>query len=149
MPGEDPRNAGEAVSGGRNDSSNRRFPLSGKRGWRQFVARLVGSTAILPVTTLATHAQEVSKEAISSIGTVEVIQLAVSVGVMGAALISAIVLIRERQRTAAENAQLRTRVADVNASLQRSEALLNLRDQRIVVWASENKKPEIIGSLPL
>jgi signal transduction histidine kinase len=149
MPGEDPRNAGKAVSGGRNDSSNRRFSLRGKRVWRQFAARLVGSTAILPVTTLVALAQEAPKKAIASIGTVEVIQLAVSVGVMGAALISAIVLIRERQRTAAENAQLRTRIADVNASLQRSEALLNLRDQRIVVWTSENKKPEIIGSLPL
>lgn len=149
MPGEDPRNAGKAVSGGRNDSSNRRLPLRGNRVWRRFAAWLVGSTAILPVTTLAVHAQEVSRKAIASIGTVEVIQLAVFVGVMGAALISAVALIRERQRTAAENAQLRARVADLNASLQRSEALLNLRDQRIVVWASENKKPEIIGSLPL
>ncbi len=149
MPGEDPHSAGAAVSGGPDDSINGRFPLRGKRAWRRWAAWLTGSAAILPLTTLVALAQEAPKKAIASIGTVEVIQLAVFVGVMGGALISAIVLIRERQRTAAENAQLRTRVADVNASLQRSEALLNLRDQRVVVWASENKKPEIIGSLPL
>ncbi|TIO28980.1 MAG: alkaline phosphatase, partial [Mesorhizobium sp.] len=65
------------------------------------------------------------------------------------ALVSAIFLIRERARTASQNVQLRARIADVNAALQRSEALLNLRDQRVVVWSSEIKKPELIGSLPL
>ncbi|TIW76562.1 MAG: alkaline phosphatase, partial [Mesorhizobium sp.] len=66
----------------------------------------------------------------------------------GTAFLSAIVLIRERARTSAENVELRSRVADVSAALRRSEALLNLRDQRVVVWASENKKPELIGTLP-
>ena len=63
--------------------------------------------------------------------------------------VSAIFLIRERARTSAQNVELRARIADVNAALQRSEALLNLRDQRVVVWASENKKPELIGTLPI
>ena len=75
-------------------------------------------------------------------------QAAVFAGVMGAALLSAIWLIRERGRTAAENVLLRARLADLNASLQRSEALLNLRDQRIVVWAGEKSKPEVVGALP-
>ncbi|KQZ82986.1 alkaline phosphatase [Mesorhizobium sp. Root157] len=149
MPGEDPLKAGKAVSGRQGDSSAKRFPLGGERVWHRLRALLAGSAAILPVGTLCAYAQEAPAKAVVSIGTIEVIQLAISVGVMGAALISAIVLIRERQRTSAENTQLRTRIADVNASLQRSEALLNLRDQRIVVWASENKKPELIGSLPL
>ena len=73
---------------------------------------------------------------------------AVFVGVMGAALLSAIWLIRERARTVAENALLRARVADLNAALQRSEALLNLRDQRVVVWGSDHRKPELLGTLP-
>ncbi|TIT55767.1 MAG: alkaline phosphatase, partial [Mesorhizobium sp.] len=91
----------------------------------------------------------VAQSAGLSVSTVEVMQLAMFAGVMGAALVSAIFLIRERARTSAQNAELRTRIADVNAALQRSEALLNLRDQRVVVWASENKKPELIGTLPL
>src|SRR5690606_38888939 len=83
-----------------------------------------------------------------SLNTVDVIQLATFTGVMGAALLSAIFLIRERARTAAENLELRGRVADLNAALQRSEALLNLRDQRVVVWGNERKKPELVGALP-
>ena len=66
-----------------------------------------------------------------SISTVEVMQFAVFAGVMGAALLSAVVLIRERARISTENATLRGRIADLNAALQRSEALLNLRDQRL------------------
>src|SRR5690606_19437292 len=51
-------------------------------------------------------------------------------------------------RVAAENATLKTRLADANAGLQRCEAMLNLRDQRVVVWGPDNKKPEIVGALP-
>jgi signal transduction histidine kinase len=83
-----------------------------------------------------------------TVGTGEVMQLAVFVGVTGAALLSAIWLIRERARTFQENLQLRTRVADLNSTLQRAEAMLNLRDQRVVVWANDHKKPELIGTLP-
>src|SRR5690606_16375172 len=69
-------------------------------------------------------------------------------GVLGAAMMSAIWLIRERTRVSSENADLRSRVADLNAALNRSEALLNLRDQRVVVFSGDNRKPELIGSLP-
>ena len=84
-----------------------------------------------------------------SFSTVEVIQiLAVFTGVVGAALISVIVLIRERGRTSAENVVLRARIADLNASIQRGDALLNLRDQRLIVWASDRRNVELLGALP-
>ncbi len=84
-----------------------------------------------------------------SFSTVEVIQiLAVFTGVMGAALIAVIVLIRERGRTSAENVELRARIADLNASIQRGDALLNLRDQRLIVWASDRRNVELLGALP-
>jgi signal transduction histidine kinase len=94
------------------------------------------------------HAQETKSGALFSFNTFEVMQLSMFAGVMGAALLSAIFLIRERARTAAENVELRGRVADLNAAIQRSEALLNLRDQRVIVWNNDRKKPELIGSLP-
>lgn len=148
MPGENPLRAGQAVAGGHSDSRDGDCPSVGCRlRGRGRLGLLLGSCALtLPLATLNAGAQSATRAAMP-IGTSDVIQLALSVGVMGAALISAIVLIRERQRTASENAQLRARIADVNAALQRSEAILNLRDQRIVVWAGDNQKPELIGSL--
>src|SRR5690606_40390584 len=88
-------------------------------------ALLAGSALAGLFTPAAALAQ--AKPSALPINTVDVIQLAMFVGVMGAALLSAIVMIRERTRTAAENVELRARIADVHAALQRSEALLNLR----------------------
>jgi len=84
-----------------------------------------------------------------NVGTFEVIQVAVFAGVMGAALLSAIWLIRERGRIAGDNLDLRARIAELNTTIQRSEALLNLKDQRIVVWMKDRSKPDVVGSLGL
>lgn len=150
MPGEYPLPAGQAVSGGHQDSqmarSSGRWQTMRRLGGRAAVF-LLGATALCTPFGFA-HAQQASVAGLP-VSTAEVIQLAMFVGVMGAALISAIALIREKGRISAENVELRGRVADLNASLQRSEALLNLRDQRVIVWANENKKPELVGSLPI
>ncbi|TGS87110.1 PAS domain-containing sensor histidine kinase [Mesorhizobium sp. M3A.F.Ca.ET.174.01.1.1] len=152
MPGEYPPSAGEAVSGGHEDSRMSGSAAGG--GFPRRAARIGAFVATFvlagPLLCVAAQAQTGFAQAAKlSVSTVEVMQLAMFAGVMGAALLSAIFLIRERARTAAQNAELRARIADVNAALQRSEALLNLRDQRVVVWTSDNKKPELIGSLPL
>ena len=96
---------------------------------------------------LAQQAPGLGERAGASIDPVEVIQLAVFIGVMGAALLSALWLIRERGRTAAQNQQLKTRVAELSGAVSRSEALLNLKDQRTVVWTGEGR-PAVIGDLP-
>lgn len=144
MPGESPLQAGRAVSGGHRDWL--KTPDAGRAPRRSRLAALRGGTALM--VTLLGGAAEAADGAMP-ITTTDVIQLAVLVGVMGAALLSAVVLIRERARIAAENVELRGRLADVNAALQRSESLLNLRDQRIVVWPSDAGKPELVGALPL
>ncbi|MDX8480589.1 PAS-domain containing protein [Mesorhizobium sp. VK24D] len=154
MPGENPPRAGQAVSGGHEDSiTTGSAPTGGGFPWRaraRIGALLATSTLAAPMLAFTAHAETgIARQAGQSVSTVEVMQLAMFVGVMGAALVSAIFLIRERARTSTQNVELRARIADINAALQRSEALLNLRDQRVVVWTSENKKAELIGSLPL
>lgn len=149
MPGDDPRRAGEAVSGGHDDSrQTARYGFSVRTILRPALAVLASTTVLAPVGLA--HAQQVDLFGISgvSVGTFEVIQFAVFAGVMGAALLSAIWLIRERGRIAAENLSLRSKVADLNNAMSRTDALLNLRDQRLVVWAGDRPKPELIGALP-
>jgi signal transduction histidine kinase len=145
MPGEGPRHAGQAGTGRRTDS---RTEGGGLRAVliRALKATVGGAALSVGLPFLPALAQ--AKAISLTVNTVEVIQIAVVTGVMGAALISAIALIRERTRTAAENVELRARVADLNASLHRSDALLNLRDQRLVVWASDRQKAELLGALP-
>ncbi|QND67341.1 PAS domain-containing protein [Mesorhizobium loti] len=152
MPGQHPHRAGRAVSGGHDDSGITGSALqSGSLSWRARASIFLASSALAgPLAGAAAHAETAAAAVAGlSVSAVEVMQLAVFVGVTGAALLSAIVLIRERARTSTENVELRSRLADINAALRRSEALLNLRDQRVVVWAAENKKPELIGTLPV
>ncbi|MEP9387062.1 ATP-binding protein [Mesorhizobium sp. KR9-304] len=151
MPGEAPLQAGKADSGRNRDSGTAaaggiglRFPLAGSPP--RLLIRASAASSLL-VSDLA-HAQGGLAGSLFSFGTVEVMQVSMLVGVMGAALLSAIVMIRERARTAAENVELRARVADLNAAIRRSEALLNLRDQRLIVWNDDRKKPELLGTLP-
>jgi hypothetical protein len=131
MPGDNPLRAGSAVSGGHMVTAAgmpRRFGRLAMFGGAASLLALVPGTAA-------------AADQAAAFTTVDVIQLAVLLGVLSAALLSAIALIRERARIAAENVELRGRVADLGAALQRSESLLNLRDQRVVVWSADNRKP--------
>ena len=131
------------------DAAGTRF-AGGADSRRGILARLSGLALAACAFPAAARAQESPATNVSlplAIGTVEVIQLALFVGVTGAAMLSAMLLIRERARTAAENVEFRGRVAELDAALQRSEALLNLRDQRILVWSGEDVKPDLVGAL--
>ncbi len=142
MPGDDPQGAGGAA--GRTDAGVQR---TGRALGRCAARAAIGCG----VVGLAIPVPAIAQTLNSGLGvnTVEIIQLSVFAGVIGAALLSAIFLIRERARTAAENIELRGRIADLNAALQRTDALLNLKDQRVVVWATDRGKPDIVGTLPL
>lgn len=149
MPGENPLQAGRAVTGGRNDST---CGACTERPWStfsRFTAGLLPAAAGFagPMMPLLAHAQEGASSA-KVFGAFEIIQGAVFSGVMGAALLSAVWLIRERGRITRENVELRGQLADLSAALHRSDALLNLRDQRVVVWSGDNRKPELLGTLP-
>ncbi len=151
MPGENPLRAGRADSGGHDDSSSLGDGSRAARRGPRHVRSLLGSTLLLCLATpFSASADDTSPALIAgfSVGTYEVMQFAVFAGVLGAALLSAIWMIRERTRVANENSKLRGQVADLNASLQRSEALIAVRDQRILVWGDENRKPELLGALP-
>ena len=146
MPGGQRLDAEKSGTGDRSDSSVGAAGLRGLR--RKFVAghlaALLGS-----VWSSSAHAQENAIQIATKIpvSTMDVIQLALFAGITGGAILSAILLIRERARTAAENVRLRERVAEVGNALQRAEALLNLKDQRILVWFGDERKPELVGSL--
>ena len=149
--GENPRRAGQAVSGGNGGNSEGDNARSGRPAVR-CGRHLACGTALVTLGSLlalTAPAALAASDPVMGIGTFEVIQVAVSVGVVGAALLSAIWLIRERARTSEENALLRGKVAELSVALRRSEAMLNLRDQRVVVWGADHKRPDIIGSLPL
>jgi len=152
MPRDVPPEAGRASDGTRIDSARRNAqrPAAPARERASLLTRLsLALAAGASIVPFAASAQEgAATVAGLSVGALEVIQLAVFAGITGTAILSAIWLIRERARTAAENMEMRGRLAELGTSLQRAESLLNLNDQRIVVWASDGRKPDLVGSLP-
>ncbi|MDP3898498.1 MAG: ATP-binding protein [Mesorhizobium sp.] len=153
MPGESPTDA--ARGGGRSTKDSHR-PIardSARRGIYALRHPFAGAAGLLSLgIAQASAAERASVLQLAdgmTVGTFEVIQVAVFAGVMGAALLSAIWLIRERGRIAADNLELRGRIAELSTSLQRSDALLNLKDQRLIVWMKDRTKPNLVGSLGL
>src|SRR5436190_13436446 len=119
MPGDNPPSAGHAVSGGDNSISSDEELCSlgsGSRRRPRFARAAMLLAASPSLAALSASSALAASEPLA-VGTFEVIQVAVSVGVISAALLSAVWLIRERARTFAENTLLRGRVADLNAAL--------------------------------
>lgn len=147
MAGQERLDAGKSSAGDDRDSQGRDAPVRRRRRLLARLAALALTGVAWPAAALARQAGSAASGLPLAIGTSEVIQLALFIGVTGAAIISAILLIRERARTAAENVEFRGRVAELDNALQRAEALLNLRDQRVLAWSDEDRKPELLGAL--
>lgn len=104
---------------------------------------LAGTTAIV-----FSSANTVEASTGGSISSLEVVNFAMVIGAISAAMISAIWLIRERGKIDAENAVLRTSLADANAHVARYHSLVVDRDRRIIIWEGVGLPAEFLGSLP-
>lgn len=132
------------------------------RKFHKALAATVSFSAFFATTETFAQAYDVGRIPMPNGGTIgpnEVVQFAIVVGVTGAALLSVSWIIRSRNRVNRENSALRARVADLSHAALRSETLLNLKDQRIVVWAGtetakrgtqvQNTQTEVLGQLPV
>jgi signal transduction histidine kinase len=77
----------------------------------------------------------------------QILFLAVLIGTVGFAVMSAIALMRARNRAELENAELRHRVADLTAAADRAEAMVQGDDQRLVAWGAPGEPPLVAGRL--
>lgn len=83
-----------------------------------------------------------------ALGAEEIVILAALIGTVSFAVLSAIALIRARNRAEADNADLRQQAANLRAAADRAESIINADDQRIVVWDSVGGDPTVIGDIP-
>ncbi|MCP4319940.1 MAG: PAS domain-containing protein [Hyphomicrobiales bacterium] len=78
----------------------------------------------------------------------EVMNFALVIGAVSAAMISAIWLIRERGKISLDNTQLRTSLSDANTEIARYKALIVEKDRSYVIWDGQSAA-QFLGSLPL
>lgn len=119
---------------------------SARRQHRRRLRWLAGGTTL---SAFAGPANALDGEpAARMLGSSEVISFAVLLGVVAAALFSAIWMIRQRARLEEENRVLRATVSDARHRNARLQALISDKNRRIIVWDGMSQKPEVIGHLP-
>ncbi len=77
-----------------------------------------------------------------------VVMLIIFVGAFAFAMWSATWLIRERRQLDDNNRSMALEFADLKARYDKAEALLDVPDQRVVIWEGPNASPVCRGTLP-
>jgi signal transduction histidine kinase/PAS domain-containing protein len=78
----------------------------------------------------------------------EVINFALVIGAVSAAMISAIWLIRERGKISGDNSELRAALSQAHTDIARYESLIVEKDRSYVIWDGQSSV-EYLGSLPI
>ncbi|WP_246723735.1 ATP-binding protein [Rhizobium sp. ARZ01] len=121
--------------------------LSGARRHAGRLRLLAFGSALSSLTSPAYAAAE-GEASTRLLGSSEVITFAVLLGVVSAALFSAIWMIRQRSRLEEDNRSLRASVSDAKHRNARLQALISDKNRRIIVWDGLSQKPELLGHLP-
>ena len=112
----------------------------------------VMALVLLPHQAFAQDSATSSDQLIGFVPKLEIanswIMLIVFTGAFAFAMWSATWLIRERRKLDETNRLQALDIADLKARHERAQALLNVPDQRVVVWASREDAPLCRGTLP-
>ncbi|MFD0916896.1 ATP-binding protein [Pseudahrensia aquimaris] len=77
-----------------------------------------------------------------------VITFAIVCGAFSFAMMAATWLIRERRRLEKEQSALGLELADLKSRHERAQALLDVPDQRVIIWSNWDEQPVSRGTLP-
>ncbi|CDM55721.1 MULTISPECIES: PAS domain-containing sensor histidine kinase [Rhizobium] len=77
----------------------------------------------------------------------QVVGLSVVIGVISAALLSTLWVVRQRGNLESESREIRSALSDAQQRISQYQALIADKNRRIVIWDG-NERPELIGQLP-
>src|SRR6267154_3177618 len=83
--------------------------------------------------------------AVSQIDRHEIAALALTLGILCFAVVTAIMLVRTRRRLAETEAAARDQAITLRARADRANALLQSEPQVVIAWSTTDEEPEIIG----
>ncbi|WP_407946701.1 sensor histidine kinase [Pararhizobium mangrovi] len=107
---------------------------------------LVGLGLVLPAEAIAAPAM--ARPPAQWISSGDMVSLALVLGAISAAMISALWLMRERARLETRNGELEYALGEADARNARYQSLLVDKDRRIAVWEGVGTPVELIGALP-
>ncbi len=122
--------------------------------WRWRTGAPVGAAAMLGVSSAPAQSADLTAfqtylDAFAALDGNEVAALALTLGVLLFAVITAILLVRTRNRAAQVESDLRDQIGALKAGADRFNALLLSEPQIVVSWAAADNQPEIIGDTTL
>ncbi|WP_349956883.1 ATP-binding protein [Rhizobium sp. ZPR3] len=79
----------------------------------------------------------------------EMAVFSVIIGVISAALLSTMWMVRQRGNMENESREIRTALSDANQRISQYQALIADKNRRIVIWDGQNARPELLGQLPV
>lgn len=119
---------------------------------RHFLLKVQAGSVLLAGAATPAAAQESDLSFSSFLPTLNIssnsIMLIIFMGAFAFAMWSATWLIRERRSLEEANSVLALEHADLKARHERAQALLDVPDQRIVIWPGDNQPPLCRGTLP-
>lgn len=113
----------------------------------RFASAVLSGTALSGLATAAL-AQQSTTEAARLFSSTEVVVSSVVLGALGAALLSAVWLVRQRGNMEAETQEMRSALSDAQQRISKYEALIADKNRRIIIWEGGASKPEFLGQLP-
>ncbi|MDM9621153.1 PAS domain-containing sensor histidine kinase [Rhizobium sp. S96] len=138
-----PISAGERTVVGASKASARKLGILAR------VARIFAAgTAIASVARPVLAQAEVEATASAHLFTsTQVVGLSVVIGVISAALLSTLWVVRQRGNLESESREIRTALSDAQQQISQYQALIADNNRRIVIWDGD-KRPELLGQLP-
>jgi hypothetical protein len=98
---------------------------------------------------LGLHHLDVYFDAFADINRSDIVAMALTLGVLLFAVVSAITLVRTRLRAASADAAFRDEIMTLKAERDRFDALLMSEPQILVSWAAADNEPDILGDTTL
>ena len=153
MPGTDGPHARRRRAGAKTDAdASMPAPAIRKRGFGSVFRTLatgLDAGLLLMAAALSTLPSPARADpSVPALSSADVIDFALVIGAISAAMLSAIWLIRERAKIEAENGEIRGALGDANARISRYQSLIVDKDRRIVVWEGHGTPAEVVGELP-
>jgi signal transduction histidine kinase len=121
-------------------------------GFERIVPRravLPGAAAVAALALSVSPAEAIGLTTLAALDRHEVVGLALTLGAVAFAVLSAIMLVRARTRAAAELQDAHAENVALRAEVDQAVALLRAEPQVLVVWSAGDDEPQIIGDTEL
>ncbi|MCO6180686.1 PAS domain-containing sensor histidine kinase [Ciceribacter sp. RN22] len=114
--------------------------------WRSayLAGTILGGTLLPAIAQAEAGAAQVQRLFTSA----EMVGFSLVIGILSAALLSAVWLIRQRGALEAESQEMRSALSDARQRISRYQAIIADKNRRIVIWDGNDRKPEFLGQLP-